>query len=129
MSQRKIAESEKNLKSSVDYEKNFILSLQDIIVSLERQLEQKQEIIEKLLEEKEYSWPNQTDSKALKGQASARALENEQNSEVPHSMARSKQQKGKKPSVNLSTSNSNDDEHTPEYIRKTAPEESKQRNG
>ena len=127
LANRTIAESEKNLQSSVDYEKDFILCLQDRIVSLERQLEQKQNIIEKLLEEKKYSWPTHTDSKDHKGQAFARTLRNERNSEDPHLMASSKQQRGKKSPVNLPISNSNDDEQTLECKRKASPEESKQR--
>ena len=98
MAKRTLAKSEKNLQSPVDYVKDFKLSLlQDRIVSLERQLEQKQKIIEKLLEEKKYSWPSHTNSKTLKGQAFARTLGNERNSEDLHLMASSKQQKGKKP--------------------------------
>ena len=85
-----IAESEKNLQLSFDYEKDFILSLHDRIVSLEQQLELKQEIIEKLLEEENYSWPSHTDSKALKGQAFARTLGNERSSKDSHLMVSSK---------------------------------------
>eukprot|EP00112_Aurelia_sp_Birch-Aquarium-sp1_P026290 Seg924.9 transcript_id=Seg924.9/GoldUCD/mRNA.D3Y31 product="hypothetical protein" protein_id=Seg924.9/GoldUCD/D3Y31 len=51
MSKQAISESEKNAKKPpIDYEAVFIRSLQDRILSLERQLDEKQKIIEKLLE-------------------------------------------------------------------------------
>ena len=128
LTKRTIAEYEKNLQSSVDYEKDFILRLRDRIVSLEQQLEQKQKIIEKLMEENKYSWPSHTDSKALKEQAFAGTLGNKRNNEDPRLMASSNQQKGKKPPVNLPTGSSNNDEPALECIRKASPEKCKQRN-
>ncbi len=65
MSKRTISASEKNTQVSpgIDYETSFIKSLQDRILSLERQLDQKQEIIKKLLEVKGLNRPNPTDTR------------------------------------------------------------------
>ena len=70
MSKQTISESEKNAKKSpIDYEAVFIRSLQDRIVSLERQLDEKQKIIEKLLETRDQygGRPNAADSDIPEG--------------------------------------------------------------
>eukprot|EP00112_Aurelia_sp_Birch-Aquarium-sp1_P022592 Seg6416.2 transcript_id=Seg6416.2/GoldUCD/mRNA.D3Y31 product="hypothetical protein" protein_id=Seg6416.2/GoldUCD/D3Y31 len=55
VSNRSIAEAEKSPKAPArDYESFFIRSLEDRIISLERQLDQKQKIIGKLLEERRH---------------------------------------------------------------------------
>ena len=46
-----------------DYETNLIKSHQDRILSLERQLDKKQEIIKKLLEGKDFHRPSSIDAK------------------------------------------------------------------
>ena len=55
LSKQTISESGKNAKKPpIDYEAVFIRSLQDRILSLERQLDEKQKIIEKLLEARDH---------------------------------------------------------------------------
>ena len=65
MSKQTSTESEKNAKKPpIDYEAVFIRSLQDRILSLERQLDEKQKIIEKLLEARDHygGRPNAADT-------------------------------------------------------------------
>ena len=77
------------------------------------------------MEEKVHSWPSQTDSNAPKGQALTKSLGNEKNSKDPRLLASRKQENSKKPCVNLTKINSNDDEQTIECIRNARTEESK----
>ena len=96
MSNRTISAPEKNANNPrIDYETNFIKSLQDRILSLERQLDQKQEIIKKLLEGKELNKPSPIDAKIPTGPAMNTEAQSRSDKEKKGPMINNTQQSNK----------------------------------
>ena len=105
MSNRTISAPEKNAQNPrIDYETNFIKSLQDRILSLERQLDQKQEIIKKLLEGKEFNRPSPTCAKNPTGPARNTEAQSRSDKEKKGPLINNSQQ-GNKNSATASANN------------------------